>query len=225
MRHVNRLPKASQQQGLSLVELMVAILLASLLILGVTQLYSNSAATDRSNSALARVQESGRTVLELIRQDAWRAGFEGCVNPLTTIKVNQISFPDDIVLAQTQPLGLTLRYASRDVTATAFPERDCDNSQLYLHDVTYANCSGNLSGICVTSNGGAASQLTSDVTITAIRYGVPNVAGTNVTWLSNPTTAQLSRATALQVSVQASDSSQNITRDFSSTVMIRNRSQ
>lgn len=225
MRHPHRQPAADRQRGFSLVELMVAILLGSILILGVTQLYSNSAATDRTSSALARVQESGRTVLELIRQDAWRAGFEGCVNPLTTIKVNQISFPDDVVLAQTQPLGVTLRYASRETTATTFPENDCDSSQLYLHDVTYANCSGNLSGICVTSNGGTASQLTGDVTITAIRYGVPNVAGTTVTWLSNPTTAQLSRTTALQVSVRATDTQQNITRDFSSTVMIRNRSQ
>ncbi|MDF3867491.1 prepilin-type N-terminal cleavage/methylation domain-containing protein [Pseudomonas denitrificans (nom. rej.)] len=225
MRHAYRHPAAAQQWGFSLIELMVAIVLASLLILGVTQLYSNSADTNRSNAALAKVQESGRTVLELIRQDSWRAGFEGCVNPLTLIKVGNITFPDDVVLSQTNPLGVTLRYASRESTSTSFPERDCDNSQLYLHDITYANCSGNQGGICVTSNGGTATQLTSDVIIRTIRYGIPNTLGTTVTWLESPTTDQLKRATALQVSVRATDAQQNITRDFSSTVMIRNRSQ
>ncbi|MBD9676890.1 prepilin-type N-terminal cleavage/methylation domain-containing protein [Pseudomonas sp. PDM18] len=214
-----------RQQGFSLIELMVAIVLASLLILGVTQLYSNSAATDRTNSALARVQESGRTVLELIRQDTWRAGFEGCINPLTLTKVGNVTFPDDTVIAQTNPLGVTLRYASRDNTGTSFPQKDCDNSQLYLHEVTYANCSGNQAGICVTSNGGAATQLTADVTISAIRYGVPNKAGTSVTWKDSPVAEDLPRTTALQVSVRATDTKQEITRDFSSTVMIRNRSQ
>ncbi|WP_267919250.1 MULTISPECIES: PilW family protein [Pseudomonas] len=225
MTYAYRQPAALRQRGFSLVELMVAIVLASLLVLGVTQLYSNSAATDRTNSALARVQESGRTVLELIRQDTWRAGFEGCVNPLTLIKVGNITFPDDVVLAQSNPLGVTLRYASRDSTATSFPQRDCDNSQLYLHDVTYANCSGSQGGICVTSNGGTAAQLTSDVTISAIRYGIPNKAGTTIIWQASPTPDDLARATSLQVSVRATDTQQNITRDFSTTVQIRNRSQ
>jgi type IV pilus assembly protein PilW len=225
MTHAYRLPAASRQQGFSLVELMVAIVLASLLILGVTQLYSNSAATDRTNSALARVQESGRTVLELIRQDAWRAGFEGCVNPLTLIKVGNITFPDDTVIARSNPLGVTLRYASRESTATSFPQKDCDNTQLYLHDVTYANCPANQGGICVTSNGGTSAQLTDNVTISAIRYGIPNKAGTKVTWTDSPSTDDIPYATALQVSVRATDTQQNITRDFSSTVQIRNRSQ
>ncbi|MGC4008676.1 MAG: prepilin-type N-terminal cleavage/methylation domain-containing protein [Pseudomonas sp.] len=216
---------AGHQRGFSLIELMVAIVLASLLILGVTQLYSNSAATDRTNSALARVQESGRTVLELIRQDAWRAGFEGCINPLTLIKVGDVTFPDDVVLAKSDPLGVTLRYASRESTSTAFPQKDCDNSQLYLHDVTYANCSGDQGGICVSSNGGTATQLTSDVTISSIRYGLPNQAGTSVNWTDSPATEDLNRVTSLQVSVRATDTKQNITRDFSSTVQIRNRSQ
>ena len=48
------------QQGLSLVELMIALLLSSLLILGVMTLYLDSDRTARTSQALARLQDSGR---------------------------------------------------------------------------------------------------------------------------------------------------------------------
>jgi type IV pilus assembly protein PilW len=73
----------SQQQGLSLIELMIAILLGMLLLLGVLQMFNSTSSSDRANTALARVQESGRVALEIIKQDLRRTGYIGCANPLS----------------------------------------------------------------------------------------------------------------------------------------------
>ncbi|MCY1350993.1 Type IV Pilus-assembly protein W [compost metagenome] len=86
------------QRGLSLIELMVAILLSSLLLLGVLQMFSNSTASDRANTALARLQESGRIALELIKQDLRRTGYQGCVSPFQQSRDNSTrTFPRDAI--------------------------------------------------------------------------------------------------------------------------------
>lgn len=69
---------AKKQSGLSLVEIMVAVVLSSILILGVTDLFNGSFMSGRSNSQVARMQESGRLALEIIGTDARRAGLWTC---------------------------------------------------------------------------------------------------------------------------------------------------
>ena len=68
-------------QGLSLVELMVAITLSLLLILGILSLFNGSKTTFNTNEALARAQENGRFALEVLKRElretsshAWCAG-------------------------------------------------------------------------------------------------------------------------------------------------------
>ncbi|WP_137818234.1 PilW family protein [Pseudomonas sp. 2FG] len=80
MKH-RQTPLQTTQQGLSLIELMVAILLSSLLLLGVLQMFSNTSASDKANTALARLQESGRVALEILKQDLRRTGYIGCASP------------------------------------------------------------------------------------------------------------------------------------------------
>lgn len=100
------------QRGLSLIELMVAILISTLLILGVTELFSRTSAADRANTELARMQESGRLALEIIGQDARRAGYQGCVAADTTTALPDGStLPDDAV-ASTAATTVTFRYAT-----------------------------------------------------------------------------------------------------------------
>jgi len=50
-------------RGLSLVELMVALAIGSLLIAGAVYVYSQSRNTQRVSEAVARLQEKGRYVL------------------------------------------------------------------------------------------------------------------------------------------------------------------
>lgn len=66
-----------QQAGLTLVELMVAIVLSMLLMLGVIQIFLGSKATYVSNQELSQVQESGRFAVELLSRDIRNAGYTG----------------------------------------------------------------------------------------------------------------------------------------------------
>lgn len=66
-----------RQSGLSLVELMVAMALSLLLMLGVIQIFLSSKQTYSTNSALSRVQESGRFAMNFLTQDIRNTGYKG----------------------------------------------------------------------------------------------------------------------------------------------------
>lgn len=65
------------QAGLSLIELMIAMALSLLLMLGVLQIFLSSKQTYTANSALSRVQESGRFAMDFITYDLRNAGYKG----------------------------------------------------------------------------------------------------------------------------------------------------
>ena len=70
----------SLQSGLTLVELMIALLLSMLLMAGTIQLFAGSKRTYLTSDAMARVQENGRYILELLARDLRQAGYTGCVD-------------------------------------------------------------------------------------------------------------------------------------------------
>ncbi|BAN46669.1 PilW family protein [Metapseudomonas resinovorans] len=85
-----------RSRGFSLVELMVAILLSSLLLLGVLQIFSDASSSDRANSALSRLQESGRVALEVLKRDIRRTGYQGCASSsIATRSGSSLIFPRD----------------------------------------------------------------------------------------------------------------------------------
>ena len=67
------------QQGFSLVELMIAMLLGLLLLVGVVNLFLGSSQTYRLQEALFRVQESGRFALDIMQRDLLNAGFQNVI--------------------------------------------------------------------------------------------------------------------------------------------------
>lgn len=79
-----------RQAGFSLVELMVAMSLSLVLLAGALSILYSSKVTYAENERLARLQENGRAVVELILRDARASGFHGCVRPQS---------PDDLVNA------------------------------------------------------------------------------------------------------------------------------
>lgn len=66
------------QNGLSLIELMIAIGLSMILSLGVIQIFSSSKQTSRVQDSLARLQENARFALDLLAHDIRMAGQLGC---------------------------------------------------------------------------------------------------------------------------------------------------
>jgi len=67
-----------QQLGLSLIELMIAMILGLVIIGGVATLFVSNQQTNRTQEALSRAQESGRLAFEFIARDVRMAGNIGC---------------------------------------------------------------------------------------------------------------------------------------------------
>lgn len=82
---------AGKQDGVSLIELMIAMILGLLVLGAVIQLFVGSKATYTSNEALARVQENGRFALELIKQDVRGTSNRG----MCGARINVTSHLDD----------------------------------------------------------------------------------------------------------------------------------
>lgn len=69
-----------KNKGFTLVEIMVALAISSILMLGVIQVFSNSKRNSKVNEAVSRVQENARFAMEAIITDFRKAGYVGC-NP------------------------------------------------------------------------------------------------------------------------------------------------
>lgn len=91
----------NRQQGLSLVELMIAITLGLFLMAGVVQMFIGSKVTFTTQQAMSRVQETGRLAIDFIARDMRMAGYTGFRGP-GNIMTN------DII-----PVSVTSNYAER----------------------------------------------------------------------------------------------------------------
>ena len=69
-----------QQAGLSLIELMIAITLGVMLVLGMVEVFGTTRAAYQTASSLSRLQEGGRFAMEFIRGDLRMGGQWGCFN-------------------------------------------------------------------------------------------------------------------------------------------------
>lgn len=68
------------QSGLTLVELMIAMVLGLIVVGGVISVIAANRQTYRTNEALSQVQESARTAFELLARDIRQAAATGCGN-------------------------------------------------------------------------------------------------------------------------------------------------
>jgi type IV pilus assembly protein PilW len=80
-KHNMSLTPGSRMSGFTLVELMVSMTLSLILLAGALSILYSSKLTSSENDRVARMQEAGRTALELIRQDARGSGYAGCARP------------------------------------------------------------------------------------------------------------------------------------------------
>lgn len=71
-------PFSRHQQGLTLVEMMVAMTIGLVLLSGVITVLTSSQQTYRVNEAMARLQENARYAFQLLSRDIRMAGYRGC---------------------------------------------------------------------------------------------------------------------------------------------------
>lgn len=79
----------NQQRGLSLIELMVAIVISSLLMAGTIQIFVNNKKTYQVQEAVSRLQENGRFGMQFLTRDIRMADFWGCVGSISKV-TNQV---------------------------------------------------------------------------------------------------------------------------------------
>ncbi|WOX07276.1 PilW family protein [Microbulbifer pacificus] len=68
----------AKQRGLSLIELMIALVLSATLLWGVLQIFDGNRNTMQMQTAFARVQESGRFATDLLTKEIRMADYWGC---------------------------------------------------------------------------------------------------------------------------------------------------
>jgi type IV pilus assembly protein PilW len=66
------------QRGLSIIELMIALLLGSLLTVGMVQIFTSNSQAFQMSEAIARSQEYGRIASEMLSREVRGAGYYGC---------------------------------------------------------------------------------------------------------------------------------------------------
>jgi type IV pilus assembly protein PilW len=71
------------QTGMTLIEIMIALLIGAFLVGGVLQIFINSKQTYRMQEGLSRLQENGRFALDFLANDIRMTGFIGCNNQAT----------------------------------------------------------------------------------------------------------------------------------------------
>jgi len=155
---ITNYPKA--QSGLSLIELMVALLVSTILLLGVLELFGSSSKTQRSANAVARLQENGRLVMDLIAREARRTGFNGCDGGLDSTDVDfgadwggTITLPDESLKGSTDT-SLTIRYYG---SSDGVKKDNCERTHLTQNYVEFKNDGNNLR--VVSSDTGTGGQV------------------------------------------------------------------
>ncbi|HIG65419.1 MAG TPA: prepilin-type N-terminal cleavage/methylation domain-containing protein [Methyloprofundus sp.] len=71
--------RVKKQRGMSLIEIMIALLLGAFLTGGVIQIFLSSSQTYRIQDALAGLQENGRFSMDFIARDMRMVDFWGCI--------------------------------------------------------------------------------------------------------------------------------------------------
>jgi type IV pilus assembly protein PilW len=88
MKTKRRKMKFRRQMGLSLVEIMLAMLLGLFLTGGILQIFASSRMTYKVHEATSRMQETGRMALEVLARDIRGADFWGCSSDIGNVTNN-----------------------------------------------------------------------------------------------------------------------------------------
>ncbi len=85
----------SKQHGLSLVELMVSLVISTMIMAGVLQIFVSSNKSYSTEEALSRMQENARFAVGALSEDIRLTGFAGCSGVSTTPIIPNIGVKDD----------------------------------------------------------------------------------------------------------------------------------
>jgi len=93
------------QQGLTLVEIMVAITISMILMAGVLQIFVSNKQNYRVQEATSRLQENGRFATHIMAQEVRMADFWGCAGTASSVS-NHLAAPNPPTTPVNHPLNL-----------------------------------------------------------------------------------------------------------------------
>lgn len=77
-----------QNKGMSLIELLIAMLIGMMLMLGAVTLFSNNKRVYREQNSMGRLQENARFAMEILIKDIRMAGYAGCADNISNVNNN-----------------------------------------------------------------------------------------------------------------------------------------
>lgn len=111
MRYHYSRPTIISYKGVSLIELTIAMAIGTVILLGITSVYSSSKKANIVQNGLSRVQENGRFVIEFLTRDIRMAGYPQGSGPLAfnaiTTTEGNVGNSDQITLQYNQPTALS----------------------------------------------------------------------------------------------------------------------
>lgn len=107
------------QSGVSLIELMIALLIGTLLILGAIQVFAASRSAYMISEGIARVQENGRFALDFLQRDIRMAGHMGCVNDQAHFQNNPVGLQTTFLPTPAPELNFGVSIQGYEATGTA----------------------------------------------------------------------------------------------------------
>lgn len=116
MRH---LVERRVQSGVSLIELMIALVIGTLLILGAIQVFAASRSAYMISEGIARVQENGRFALDFLQRDIRMAGHLGCVNDQAHYQNDPVGLQTTFVSTPAPELDFGVSIQGYEATGTA----------------------------------------------------------------------------------------------------------
>jgi len=77
---------SNKQRGVTLVELMIAITIGSIIMVGISSVYTSSKRSYKLQEEFSRLQENGRFAINHITRFVRSAGYSGCASGLDTLE-------------------------------------------------------------------------------------------------------------------------------------------
>lgn len=213
-RYSSQVLKLRRQAGLTLVELMVAMLLSLMLLSGVITVFQANKVTFYTQEGLAQLQENGRMALALISRDIRNAGYRGCNSRTSTFNSTLNDTTGYVWNMDNRVDGFEA------VNASTFEDKDGNGINSSISTKTPAPSTADISDVLTIrfSDGDGArvtaqASSTSDLTVSGISGISPN----DILMVSNCQDAVVFQATGINgndIQHQASGSPGNTTNDL-----------
>lgn len=200
---------ATRQRGMGIVELMIGLLIGLIVSVALAWFYLGSRTLSRASDDGSRMQESGRTAIELIGMAVRQAGYRNNVNAAFDGK--PITGVDS---ANNAPDTITLRFDAQEVTG----ELDCEGKQVNAGStVEYKfviDSSANPPALKCNDT-----KVVDNIEDMQITYGIDaNKDGTIELYKTNPTAAEFYTVAAVRIALLVRGPSTNTAANKSQVV-------